>query len=63
MSNFKWVSVELKERSEIVALMLYLTLEETKFETSTAYGYTHFEVYCTEEQMGKINNFIDKNCV
>lgn len=56
-------NVGLSVKSEVVAFWLYLKNNGISFETSEAFGYTHFEVYnVTGEQIDDINRFLRNIC-
>jgi hypothetical protein len=57
-----WKNVEFNTKDEnyiIKHLKCYLKAIKVKFETSGAYGNTHFEIFCNDSETEKINNYID----
>lgn len=55
----RWLSTELKG-NDVGRFREYCRDMHLNFETSDAgYGYTHFEVLCSDEELAKANGFID----
>lgn len=55
----RWYNIDLLNDADIIALRMFLRDNGIKYETSSNYNMTHFEIYCDAEMANKIDDYIN----
>lgn len=59
----KWMNFETMFRTLAEDMSKFLKMENIKYERSGCFGGYHFEIYCDNEEVEKINKWLDENTI